>query len=71
MCPSFDTYARLPVEKYDDVRDPGFTAAAFSTAVSMPAAFVTSPCEWNTATSGACCPVPNVCSVRWFASYAE
>ena len=47
------------------------TFAAAAMAPSIPLSFVTSPAVWKTATSGACSPVPNVFSVRWFASYAE
>jgi hypothetical protein len=65
-----DTYARLPVDQYDETREPGLTLAAAAIAF-VAFTFVTSPFEWKTATSGACSPVPNTCSVRWFASYAE
>ena len=68
MCPSFDTYARLPVDQYDDTREPGLTFAAAAMAPLIPVAFVTSPELRNTARSGACSPVPKVFSVRWFAS---
>ena len=71
MCPSFEMNARLPVDQYDDVREPGLTFAAVSTAFWIPVAFVTSPLVWKTATSGAFSPVPNVWSVFWFVSYAE
>ena len=63
-----DVGAVLPVEKYDESREPGLTAAAAATAFWMPVCFVTSPSLWKTATSGACSPVPKVFSVRWFAS---
>ena len=36
VCPSFDTYAFEPVEKYEAVRDPGLTAAAAMTAWAIP-----------------------------------
>jgi hypothetical protein len=56
------------VEKYDEVREPGLTAAAASTARWIPFSFVTSPSVWNTATSGACSPLPKAFSVFWFVS---
>ena len=56
------------MEKYELVREPGLTAAAAATPAAIPRCFVTSPFEWKTATSGACSPLPNVFSVRWFAS---
>ena len=68
MCRSRDTYASEPVEKYELSREPGLTAAAFATANLMPFAWVTSPSEWKTATSGAFSPLPKVFRVRWFAS---
>ena len=71
MCPSFETYAFELVEKYELVREPGLTAAPCAIAASIPLTFVTSPSERKTATTGACSPLPNVFSVRWFASYAE
>jgi hypothetical protein len=66
--PSFETYARLPVDQKDDSREPGLALAAASIAFATPASFVMSPSLWKTATSGACSPVPKACSVRWFAS---
>ena len=71
MCPSLETYARLPVDQNEETREPGLTFAAAAIAFVIPVAFVMSPELWNTATSGACSPVPKVWSVRWFASYAE
>ena len=59
-----DTYARLPVDQYEETREPGFTPAAAATASCSRVCFVTSPEVWKTATSGACSPVPNVLSVR-------
>ena len=68
VCPSLETYTRLPVDQNDETREPGLTFAAASIACLMPVFFVMSPSVWNTATSGGCAPVPKVCSVRWFAS---
>ena len=68
MCRSFDTYDGTRVEKYELVREPLFTAAAAAIAFVIPRSFVTSPFERKTATSGACSPLPNVFSVRWFDS---
>ena len=56
--------------KYELTRPPGLTAAALSIAGSR-FSLVTSPLEWNTATSGACSPVPKVFRIFWFVSYAE
>ena len=71
MWPSFETYARLRVEKKSETREPGLTAAPAAIARLMPVSFVTSPSLWKTATSGAFSPVPKIFSVRWFASYEE
>ena len=71
MWPSLETYAWLPVDQYDDEREPGLTLAAATTAFWIPACFVMSPLEWKTTTRGACSPVPKAFSVRWFASYDE
>ena len=64
----FERYARLPVDQNEETREPELTPAAAAIACLMPVAFVMSPEVWNTATSGACSPVPNVLSVRWFVS---
>ena len=63
-----ETYARLCVEKYDETREPGLIFAAAAIAAAIPVCFATSPLLRKTATSGDCSPVPNVFSVRWFAS---
>ena len=68
--PSRETYALLPVVKNEPTREPGTFATAAPIAAGIPVSFVTSPFEVKTAISGACSPVPNVFSARWFASYA-
>src|SRR4051795_5603618 len=68
---SLDTYALLPVEKYELTREPRLTFAAAESAFASPRCLVMSPELWKTTVIGACAPVPNVLSVRWFASYAE
>ncbi len=68
MCPSADTYIRLPVEKNELVRAPGVVAAARSIAALIAVLFVASPLVWKTTTFGGRTPVPNAFSVRWFAS---
>src|SRR5207248_1475934 len=60
-----------PVDQKEETREPSLTLAAAAIAFLIPAASVTLPALWNTATSGACSPVPKVLSVLWFASYAE
>src|SRR6266516_2419522 len=67
---SGETYMALWVLAYELTREPGLMAAAFETAGTR-FFFVTSPLDWNTATNGACSPVPNVFSTFWFVSYAE
>ena len=59
------------VEKYELVRERGIAAAARAIAASIAELFVASPAVWKTTTSGGRTPVPNVFSVRWFASYAD
>jgi len=68
---SAETYASLPVEKYELVREPGLADRAASTARWIPRSFVTSPAEWNTRTTGGASPFPKVCRIFWFVSYAE
>ena len=68
MWRSCDTYIGSCVEKYELVRAPGITAAARCIAAAIAPLFVTSPAVWKTTTSGGRTPVPNVFSVRWFAS---
>src|ERR687886_467122 len=68
---SRETNARLPVEKYDALSDPGIAFAARSVAALIAWLFVASPLVWKTTTLGGRTPTPNVCSVRWLASYAE
>src|SRR5207248_5297044 len=71
VCRSRETYARLPVEKKELVRAPGFACAARSIAARIGPLLVASPEVWKTTTFGGRMPVPNCFSVRWFASYAE
>ena len=62
----------MRVEPVADARRRAPPDAVRSIAASTPGTFVMSlPGAVSTATSGACSPVPNVFSVRWFASYAE
>ena len=49
-------------------REGAVLAAAAMIAWAIPRSRVTSPFERKTATSGACSPLPNACSVRWCAS---
>src|SRR3954468_2652038 len=71
VCPSPETYARLPVEKYELVRAPGFAFAARAIAARIAVFFVASPLVWKTTTFGGRTPTPNCFSVRWLASYAD
>src|SRR4029077_14985473 len=71
VCRSFDTYARLCVEKYELVSAPGFAFAARCIAARIPSVFVASPPVLKTTTFGGRTPMPNAFSVRWFASYAD
>jgi hypothetical protein len=59
---------RSCVEKYELEREPGIAAAARRIAAAIAPLFVVSPAVWKTTTSGGRTPVPNVFSVRWFAS---
>jgi hypothetical protein len=59
---------RSCVEKYELVRECGTAAAARCIAASIAALFVASPVVRKTTTFGGRIPVPNVFSVRWFAS---
>jgi hypothetical protein len=68
VCPSFETYARLPVEKYELVSAPGFAFAARSMAAWIASFFVASPLVWKTTTFGARSPVPYCFIIRWLAS---
>ncbi len=68
VVPSSDTYASLPVLKYELRRLPGFAAAAASIASSTPWAWVTSPSVLSTAMNGGTSPLPSAASVRWLAS---
>src|ERR1051326_7588286 len=71
VCLSFDTYAALPVVKYELVNEPGADFAARAIAARIASLFVASPSVWKTTTFGGRTPVPNSISVRWFASYAD
>src|SRR5438067_5246247 len=72
VCLSLETYIGLRfVEKYELVSAPGSTPAARCIAALIAALVVASPFVWNTTTFGGRTPVPNVFSVRWFASYAD
>ncbi len=68
---SLETYASLPVEKYELVRAPGLVFAARSIAAGIASLLVASPVVWNTTTFGGRSPVPKRSMVRWLASYAE
>jgi hypothetical protein len=61
----------LCVENQELVREPGAVAAARAIACLIASLFVASPFVCSTTTFGGRTPVPNACSVRWFASYAD
>ena len=71
MCPSSDTYIRLPVEKYELVSAPGvaFTTRAIARRTAG-LALRSALEEWKTTVLGERSPAPSVFSVRWLASYA-
>ena len=68
VCRSRETNARLPVEKYELVSDPGFAVAARRMAARIASLFVASPCVSNTTTFGGRRPTPKAFSVRWLVS---
>ena len=65
---SRETNARLPVEKYELVSEPGFALAARCIAARIASLFVASPLVPNTTTFGGRRPTPNSFSVRWLVS---
>src|SRR5919198_1236780 len=71
VCRSFETKARLPVEKYELVGVPELAFATRSVAPRIASLLVASPVVWKTTTFGGRTPTPNLCSARWLVSYAE
>ena len=68
VCRSFETYIGCASRSTSSSARPGVVAAARCIAARIASLFVASPLVWKTTTFGGRTPVPNACSVRWFAS---
>ena len=68
VCRSLETYARLPVEKYELVSAPLLAFATRWVAARIAPLFVASPLVWKTSTFGGRTPTPKAFSVRWLVS---